>query len=415
MTTVHNATTLLPAATGPVDVYFSGGSPFTYTGGGIYVAYEWGPYAGTLSTTTTVSVNTTLTNGLASNNDGTDTLLASSSRPETRLSQTSANDAQVSLVYAYGEVPQGAAPAQVVQAVITNGGINTLTNLTVTLNVTGANTFTDTEVIASLAGCGGQATVTFGGYTPANLGSDTITVSVPADDVVVNNSKSKAMNVTAQGYSYKHPGSTASGGFGVTSDGAIVGKFTTTVAKSISDVRLEFNTASAATYRVSIYGDVGGIPDTTALYEDTSDRTVTAAGPITITLPAPVAVGPGTFYVGVQQMTATNMSLSYDTENPIRSGQFFIAVTLPVLAWSDFAPGANFKPNIGLNFQSAGSVSGTITYGNAISNPVPPRFVKNVSLSSTAGSPPVGPIVTGTPGTYTLDRLWSGSIYDHAD
>ncbi len=62
--------------------------------------------------------------------------------------------------------------------------------------------------------------------------------------------------------------------------------------------------------------------------------------------------------------------------------------------------------NIGsasLNFVVNTSViSGTVTYGNAIGNPVPPRFVKNVSIESTAGSPPVGPVITGTPGTYSL-------------
>ncbi len=55
------------------------------------------------------------------------------------------------------------------------------------------------------------------------------------------------------------------------------------------------------------------------------------------------------------------------------------------------------------------SVSGTITYGNAINAPAPPRFVKNVSLASTAGSPPVGPVITGTPGTYTLTGFGAGS------
>lgn len=54
------------------------------------------------------------------------------------------------------------------------------------------------------------------------------------------------------------------------------------------------------------------------------------------------------------------------------------------------------------------SISGTITYGNAIGNPAPPRFVKNVSLSSISGAPPVGPVVTGTPGTYALTGFGVG-------
>jgi hypothetical protein len=58
---------------------------------------------------------------------------------------------------------------------------------------------------------------------------------------------------------------------------------------------------------------------------------------------------------------------------------------------------------------SPASVSGTITYGNAIGNPMPPRFVRNVSLSSTSGMPPVGPVLTGTPGTYVLTGFGAGS------
>ena len=51
---------------------------------------------------------------------------------------------------------------------------------------------------------------------------------------------------------------------------------------------------------------------------------------------------------------------------------------------------------------AAASISGTITYGNAIGNPVPPRFVRNVSVASVSGTPSVGPVVTAAPGTYSL-------------
>ena len=57
---------------------------------------------------------------------------------------------------------------------------------------------------------------------------------------------------------------------------------------------------------------------------------------------------------------------------------------------------------------SAG-IYGTVTYGNAIGAPAAPRFVKNVSVGSTAGSPAVGPVITGTPGTYGLTGFGAGS------
>ena len=216
MTMVHNATTALPAAAGPFDITLTGGSPFTYTGGGLYVAFDWGNYTGTLGTTTVVWCNSTgLVNGLLgaqSNTSAPTTLAASSFRPETRLNgaPTASNDAAVTAVMSFGELPFGLVPAQTTQAVITNNGANTLTNLSVTLNVTGADTFTDTQIIPSIASCGGQATVTFATFTPSALGNDTVTVSVPADDVTTNNSLSEPLNITPVNYSYKYPGSTAS-------------------------------------------------------------------------------------------------------------------------------------------------------------------------------------------------------------
>ncbi|MBL0340936.1 MAG: hypothetical protein IPP71_08415 [Bacteroidetes bacterium] len=45
MTLAHSGSTTLGATTTP-NVTFSGGSPFTYTGGGVYVAYDWNCFGG---------------------------------------------------------------------------------------------------------------------------------------------------------------------------------------------------------------------------------------------------------------------------------------------------------------------------------------------------------------------------------
>ncbi len=359
MTTVHNATTALPAAAGAFDITLTGGSAFTYTGGGLYIAFDWGQYAATLGTTTVVWCNSTgLAGGLLgaqSNASAPTTLAASNFRPETRLDGDvlPATDAGVTTVASYGELPRGLVPAQVIKSVVTNNSGSTLTNVSVTLNVTGANSFTNTQVIPSMTSCGGQGTVTFASYTPSASGNDAVAVTVPADDVSTNNSVSDPVSVNSLNYSYKYPGTTASGGVGLTGvTGAFLSKFTLTGANAVTDVKLEFPAIIATTYRIIIYGDNAGVPSLTALYTDAADRTVTVAGPVTITLPAPVVVGPGNFYVGIQQTNTTNAGLSYDAETPIRSGSFFIATPLPVTAWSDFSPGNNFKLNIGLILQT---------------------------------------------------------------
>jgi hypothetical protein len=268
-------------------------------------------------------------------------------------------------VYSYGELPFGQATLTV-KALVTNVGAAALTNLPVTLNITGDQTFTDTQNIPSLAACGGQTTVTFAPFTPSGVGNDTVTVSVPADDIPGNNSQIKPLNVTFADYSYKYPGSTATGGVGFTgATGAFVGKFTVTAANSVKAVKLNFSTVTATTYKVAIYGDNAGVPSIVPLYVDAADRTVSAAGPITIILPAPVPVIAGNFYVGIQQTNTTNASLSFDSEAPIRSGSFFLATPNPPAAWSDFAPANAFKLNVGVVMgiptAAPASISGTVT------------------------------------------------------
>ena len=357
MTTVHNAVTAVPSAAGPFDVTFTGGSPFTYTGGGLYIAFDWGQYTGTLSTTANIDCNIALVNGLkgAQSSTAAPTTLANSNfRPATRLGSSTQNDKSVDDIRSFGELPLGLVPPQVTRAKIANKGAAAATDVMTTLNITGADTFTDMQTIASLASCSGQAVAAFMGFTPGALGTDTVTVSVPADDFPGNNSLSKLVSITPRDYSYKHPGSTAGGGVGFTgATGAIVCKFPITAANAVTAVKLEFNAVTTVTYRVAIYGDSGtGTPSTTPLYVDAADRTVTAAGPITITLPSPVAVPAGNFFAGVHQTNTINGSLSFDVESPLRTGAFYEDSPLPVASWADLGPGATFKINVGVVLQN---------------------------------------------------------------
>ncbi len=355
MQVVHNAITAIPNVAGPFDITFSGGTPFTYSGDSLYVAFDAQVPVGSLSTTTSVWCNSTgLPNGLKgaqSDAAAPTTIAASSFRPETRLTPATAtilHDASVDHVLSYGAVPRDLVGPQVVQAVVTNKGANALTDLPVTLTVTGAAAFANTQSVASLSPCGGQATVTFVGFTASTLGSDTLTVTVPADDLAANNSKGVPMDVTAPQYSFKYPGTTRSGGVGLTGGtGTFVSKFTTTFATRVTGVTLEFAAASATAYRVAIYADSGTGTPGSQIYLDGANRTVTSAGPVTLGI-GPVDVGPGDFFVGIQQWNTTNASLSFDNEVPVRSGRFYLAAPLSSTTWVDFAPGNDFKLNIGV-------------------------------------------------------------------
>src|SRR5262249_41697876 len=144
-----------------------------------------------------------------------------------------------------------------------------------------------------------------------------------------------------------------------------------------------FAATSATTYKVVIYGDQSnlGIPGS-QLYLDAANRTVAAAGAVTITLPSPVSVGPGNFFVGIQQTNATNASLSFDTEAPVRLQKFFLAGQLPPTTLVDFFPGNNFKPNIGITLDRC-----TVTASNN------------------------GPLCTGATLQLTASSVGSGNTY----
>ncbi len=352
MTIVHNAATSIPNTTGTWEFNLSAGGAFNYTGGGLYIAFDASYPAGTLSTTTVVSCNNTLVNGLlgAQGASAPATIAPSNFRPETRLTSLNGlnNDLSVDYVLAYGAIPKYLYGGEMVQAVVTNRGIASTPPEAVALNITGANSFSDTKLTPTLSACGGQAVITFNPFSPTNSGTDIVTASIVSDDYGADNSRNRQQVVDISDFTYKYLGTTPAGGVGFTNGmGALVGKFTVSNPTTVNAVTLEFPAVSATTYRVALYGDSGSGTPGAELYSDASDRTVGAAGFVSIPVPN-VPVGPGNFYAGVLQTNTTNFGLSYDNEVPIRAGKFYASGTYPVTTWSDFSPGGNFKINVGV-------------------------------------------------------------------
>jgi len=334
MTMVHSAGTALPNSTTPFDITFSGGSPFTYTGGGVYVAFDWSYPAGTLSTTATINTNVALVGGIESSQSTTatpasDTLTAASTRPETRFATSVANDGGVETVYTYGLLPNPVVGPQVVRASVVNRGTSSISNLPVTLNVTGANPFTDTVMVPFLASCTGQTTVSFAPFSPASLGTDSVTVSIPADSNPTNNAKTVAQIVTLNRYSYAYPGSSRESlSLGITNNttGEITSKFTTLASTQIDSATVEFvGPAPSVTYQISIRADNGAGGPGAQLYVDPFNRTPTAAGVTTARLVSPVVVPAGNFYVGVFQSSTVPLNLAFNYEVPLGVGEFYLS------------------------------------------------------------------------------------------
>lgn len=193
MSVHYTGTMTVPSSATTVDLPLT--TPFVYTGGGIYIAYEWqsaGPFAGTGAVWAS---NTDLANGCISGPSATSfptTCSASGFRPMIRLSYPNplTNDVSVDYVNTMGTVAQTLGlPTIPVSAIIRNNSNGTLNNIPVTAMMTGANTFANTQTVTSLA-AGATATVNFGtGFSPLVAGASTVNVSVPADQNTGNDSR----------------------------------------------------------------------------------------------------------------------------------------------------------------------------------------------------------------------------------
>ncbi|MBC8082986.1 MAG: T9SS type A sorting domain-containing protein [Hymenobacter sp.] len=244
-----------------------------------------------------------------------------------------ANDAAVQVIYASGKVIT--ASSQVVQVVVRNAGSAALTNLPVTLNVTGANTFADAKVVPSIAP-GASATVLFAAFSPAAIGTNTLTVTVPADGLTTNNSQTYTQQVQATTFAIADPGQGATGGsVGFTaSAGTVAGtgifavKYTTTAARTVSAINVWLGGAPASVGRTVyavVLSSAGAILGRTPDYViQTADIGAYKAFPFA----TPVAVPVGDFYAGFAQAaspagTAPYFPLGLQTEVPTRTGTFY--------------------------------------------------------------------------------------------
>jgi hypothetical protein len=320
MTLACDNTITIPAATGTFDHLFSGGTTFTYTGGGLYVAFEYQNASGTISANNVAFCNTNLTNGLinAFSTTSMPTTLSNTSsfRPYTRLGLVLPNDAGVQAIYTLGKLPTSGANPHTISAYIRNFGDNLLLNVTASLNVTGANTYSNSKVIDSIIPGSGKL-VTFNSFSPTNIGTNTITVSVPSDDNAANNSRSVSQQVTTTTYSTAYDTVTSAGVGSNTAAIDIATIFRCSAANGINSIKVNFS-SSGQPYVIKIYNVNSDTPQN-VLY--TSATLTTAAGPNTIPISPTVGIT-GDFAISVSQTGTTNMGLSFESETPLRSNVF---------------------------------------------------------------------------------------------
>jgi hypothetical protein len=337
-----------------------------------------------------------------------------------------ANDAAVNAIYTLGKLPIPAAIPHAVQASISNAGSQALTNLPVTLSVSGANTFTNTQTIASLA-AGATTIVTFATYpTTLATGVNDLTVTVPSDAVNSNNGTSLQQTVsTTPTFSYvptDQPGAYSAYGGG-TAGLIFASKYTTQTAAAVSAVNVYIGDASA------VGRTVAGVVLSTAgaILARSADYVVQAADvsrykTFTISTPPTIAAG-GSFLAGLQQVAYTGTQyfpVGIQQEIPARPATYY---TLPVAGGTptDIAS-SGFRFMIEATTivpATCASVTG-LTATNPTATGATITFTDPASASSfqiiygPVGFDPTnsGSTVTATASPYTLTTLQPGNTYD---
>lgn len=212
MTNVSDGSYTIPVSTGPIDTDIPSTTPFVYTGGAIYVAYEY-IAAATSTVGATYYADNTLAGGVkmvASTTTTPGATLTGSSafRPSIRLTYQNPNTNEVQVVSL--SIPNAkynklGGTSQDMKAVVQNASQGTLTNVPVTLTLTGVNPFTSTQTVASIAP-GTSAEVTFTSVPATATGVDTVRVTVPNDDNNANNLLEKLANTTCDTLGVCSPG-----------------------------------------------------------------------------------------------------------------------------------------------------------------------------------------------------------------
>ncbi len=245
-----------------------------------------------------------------------------------------ANDLAVSEIQGYGSVAVPAGNPVSLRAVVVNAGTVATAPRLVTLNITGANTATQTQPVATLA-VGATAVVTFTGLSLTNTGANTVTVTVPNDDDNTNNAMAQAMATSASRFSVIAPGAGLAGFNGVgsslfTSSRALCVKFTVNTPCDVTAVRAFIvNDPSLVTQSATVFGVVLNVT-TGAVYARSPDYVLTTAdlGQLhTFNLGGRVPAGD--FLVGLAQVRQAGapafFPLGSQRESPSRSDLYYFA------------------------------------------------------------------------------------------
>jgi len=329
-------------------------SNFTYTGGGLYVAWEWTGTAANTSYTVAMTC-TTITSGCkwsSSTSSLPASLTSYNYRPATIMGFNVGKDAEVAGVYTEGLLPLGIGVPHYIGTTIYNDGDSTVYSIPCSLAVTGVNTFSDSFVLDSLP-AGYYSQFYFKAFTPTVTGSDVVAVTIPNTDYYsTNNTMSVAHTVNNT--------NTMAYSDGTTSYTDALGGITGMEYSMTSKFYVNGNATLNST-RIYIYSGSGQTVSAIA-YDKNHNKIAQSATHVlvaadtlnyyTFTFPSPPTINNDSVYVGldVASTTATSFPMGMETENWMRDEIFYLYdatdgwVDLGTSNYGDYMIEANFTP-----------------------------------------------------------------------
>jgi hypothetical protein len=331
MTQVYSGNMLIPSNTNTASTMITLNTPFNYTGGGIYVALNWVAAStitnvvGSASYYRDISSSGNMGAYKASTTSGAalNTLQQTSVRPVyiSEGQNASTNEASVTGLTAPGIVAEAINAPHLITARIKNGSNTTLFNKQVFLNVTGANPFTNTQVIPSFS-AGATATVVFAPYTPTALGMSTIDVSLPNDNINSNNLMSWPQVVTCNSMGYFSTLATFGPELGYNNNGRIYScRYNFPVTTTLTQAKFAFANGAVGAF---LYGT---LQNSSGLIIATTNTSQPIASYETYTFTTPQILNANTdYFVGLAQPLAGIPGITvYNGDNALVPGRFFVS------------------------------------------------------------------------------------------
>ena len=373
MTQVYASAMTIPASATTTSVTITLSSAFLYTGGGLYVAYDWfsgGPFDATAAIYRANSLGLVPGCATANSNVSAPTTLATTAfRPcfLWGIANTFTNDVQFIGMTAPGRVTSQFNTPHSVTALIKNASNGPLTNIPVTLNVGGANVFSNTQTITSLAS-GSVTTVTFAPFNPLLSGLNTLSVTVPSDQNNQNNLGTYSQSVICNEWAANPAIGTytnTSVGFG-TGSGIIAVSYSNPVTSTVTGLRcsISTNTPSIGNNTWGVVLSAAGLILGTTNTITINNGMLGTFQNLTLTTPVPLTAGTS-YYFGFAQPANTTayypagtMSLSYVPTIYATTALTGGAMTPLATNLGYFGLEAIFAPNITITAPSVSVVCG---------------------------------------------------------